>query len=559
MNEQVQGIFDKMQETYDSIEYAGGEIPRGTEKNMANLPNTVYVNMMKKQDVEDAKLETVAKTIPEAINEVKNNTYTKDEVVELISSARSVRISSTYPPEDPQPVTLYYCYQGEGQPYKVLMYDSTLEPIDMGTTEMDFSDYQLKQDGDLNTVVKTVVGAINEVNGLVKNKQSIKAPTLTTVSDEIVPAINEVNGIATTNKADIEEMDRDMQTMTVTLNHHSDSISSLGEEVEDNRINIAKNTVAITDNTEHIGDVTKLETEVKTDLVSAINEIKETPSGSNVEWNQIVTQGEKLAEITIEGTKTEVYAPQSGGDVAVDNKTIEFTYDKKLQIKNEGVTKSKINSEAGVVFEEDIQTLKNKVISAADNTLSNIETKHLKTGVLDTSSLTNDDVHIPSSKLVKTYADTKISIPSTRADRVMAWNSAGNANPLKLEKQYEHYMTIKRNATTDDTTYISFSVVNNESSITLAKLCSWLKNNGFISKSTAYPAGGLAAANTIYVASSSGGSPTTSFSATSCINGVYSTDGSTLKYIYRAGTEVSIDSGRWKLVKTIDRGYVLRD
>lgn len=246
-----------------------------------------------------------------------------------------------------------------------------------------------------------------------------------------------------------------------------------------------------------------------------------------------------------------------GGGYPPDNKTLD-TYNEKLQIKNEGVTKSKINSEAGVVFEEDIQTLKNKVISAADNTLSNLETKHLKTGVLDTSSLTNDDVHIPSSKLVKTYADTKIAIPSTRANRVMAWDSSGNPTTMQIEKHYEHFMTIKRNATTDDTTYISFSVVNNESSITLAKLCSYLYSNGFTSKSTAYPAGGLAAANTIYVASSSGGSPTTSFSATSCINGVYSTDGSTLKYVYRAGTEVAIDAARWKLVKTIDRGYVLK-
>lgn len=35
--------------------------------------------------------------------------------------------------------------------------------------------------------------------------------------------------------------------------------------------------------------------------------------GSNVTWNQLVTQGTKIAEITINGTTTDVYAPTSGG------------------------------------------------------------------------------------------------------------------------------------------------------------------------------------------------------------------------------------------------------
>ena len=35
--------------------------------------------------------------------------------------------------------------------------------------------------------------------------------------------------------------------------------------------------------------------------------------GSNVEWNQIQTDGDKIAEVTIDGTKTDVYAPTGGG------------------------------------------------------------------------------------------------------------------------------------------------------------------------------------------------------------------------------------------------------
>ena len=34
--------------------------------------------------------------------------------------------------------------------------------------------------------------------------------------------------------------------------------------------------------------------------------------GSSVSWNQIQTSGNKIAEVTIDGTKTDVYAPTGG-------------------------------------------------------------------------------------------------------------------------------------------------------------------------------------------------------------------------------------------------------
>lgn len=36
-------------------------------------------------------------------------------------------------------------------------------------------------------------------------------------------------------------------------------------------------------------------------------------SGDSVSWNQIYTGGEKIAEITINGTTQNVYAPSGGG------------------------------------------------------------------------------------------------------------------------------------------------------------------------------------------------------------------------------------------------------
>lgn len=38
-----------------------------------------------------------------------------------------------------------------------------------------------------------------------------------------------------------------------------------------------------------------------------------TGGGSTVEWNQIQTTGSKIAEVTIDGTMTEVYAPSESG------------------------------------------------------------------------------------------------------------------------------------------------------------------------------------------------------------------------------------------------------
>lgn len=40
--------------------------------------------------------------------------------------------------------------------------------------------------------------------------------------------------------------------------------------------------------------------------------------GSSVSWNQIQTSGSKIAEVTIDGTKTNVYAPNSGGGGSSD-------------------------------------------------------------------------------------------------------------------------------------------------------------------------------------------------------------------------------------------------
>ena len=60
-----------------------------------------------------------------------------------------------------------------------------------------------------------------------------------------------------------------------------------------------------------------------------------------------------------------------------------------------------------VVITDAIQTITNKDINADNNTIFNLETDNLKTGILDTETLTEDDLHLASSKLIKNLIDTK--------------------------------------------------------------------------------------------------------------------------------------------------------
>ena len=53
-------------------------------------------------------------------------------------------------------------------------------------------------------------------------------------------------------------------------------------------------------------------TAVTADLQDQINALTGQTGGSEVEWNQTVTAGTKIATVTIDGTPTDVYAPQGG-------------------------------------------------------------------------------------------------------------------------------------------------------------------------------------------------------------------------------------------------------
>lgn len=104
----------------------------------------------------------------------------------------------------------------------------------------------------------------------------------------------------------------------------------------------------------------------------------------------------------------------------VDNSTIERDTTNGMQIKDNGVssakivdgavTKAKIDTDAKVVYEEDTQTIINKSIDLDNNTITNIETDNFKSGVIETTDISNDVTKIPCSDIVKIKLGDKLNL-----------------------------------------------------------------------------------------------------------------------------------------------------
>jgi hypothetical protein len=94
----------------------------------------------------------------------------------------------------------------------------------------------------------------------------------------------------------------------------------------------------------------------------------------------------------------------SGVLTAADNGAI-YNYQNKVRAFLDGV-------EREVITNDQSQTLENKTIDADDNTISNLETDNLKSGVLniDLAAVTPPtDTQVPSALAVKTYVDDRIA------------------------------------------------------------------------------------------------------------------------------------------------------
>lgn len=113
------------------------------------------------------------------------NMYTKKEVNKLITSMRNIVVLPEMP-DNPAANTIYYIGDGSA-PYNVYATDTEKNVISLGTTDIDFSEYQKITDSTLETASKNVPGAINELNELLGDE------VLTTTATTATGAINELN------------------------------------------------------------------------------------------------------------------------------------------------------------------------------------------------------------------------------------------------------------------------------------------------------------------------------------------------------------------------------
>ena len=106
------------------------------------------------------------------------------------------------------------------------------------------------------------------------------------------------------------------------------------------------------------------------------------------------------------------FQADTGGalNIDLDTETLTLTGGTGIDTTGSGNTVT-FDIDSTVATLSGTQTLTNKTIDAASNTVSNIDTTHLATGVLDTdlSTVSASDDTIPSAKATKAYVDSQVT------------------------------------------------------------------------------------------------------------------------------------------------------
>lgn len=148
-------------------------------------------NILSQQNLETiagvvgARLDVGVTAVNEAATESSrrvDNCYVKEETNNLISKAQKVFISETAPTSESS-VGLYYV--GTAQPYNSYLVDSNGVVTEMGSADIDLSDYQTDEDEELNTESKEVVGAINELKSSLTSVSFPVGMIMPTLSNEV--------------------------------------------------------------------------------------------------------------------------------------------------------------------------------------------------------------------------------------------------------------------------------------------------------------------------------------------------------------------------------------
>ena len=106
------------------------------------------------------------------------------------------------------------------------------------------------------------------------------------------------------------------------------------------------------------------------------------------------------------------FQADSGGalNIDLDTETLTLTGGTGIDTTGSGNTVT-FDIDSTVATLTGTQTLTNKTINAANNTVSNINTTHLGAGILDTdlTTVAATDTTLPSAKAVKTYVDSQVT------------------------------------------------------------------------------------------------------------------------------------------------------